>query len=82
MGDRTKRHHHLRVGNQSGRRRPALGRRPGVPGPNTIEPAAVFTKNALNTVDDVVAFGVGPGTEALNGTIENTAIFKIIRDEL
>ena len=50
--------------------------------PGHLEPAAVFSKEALNTVDDVAAFGVGPGTDALNGTIENTTIFKIIRDEL
>jgi len=36
----------------------------------------------LETVEDVVSFGSGPGTEALHGTIDNTQIFKIIRDEL
>jgi len=46
------------------------------------EPAAFYTKSALNTVDDVVAFGTGPGTEALRGCIDNTQIFKMIRDEL
>jgi len=29
-----------------------------------------------------VAFGSGPGTEALQGSVENTAIFDIIRDQL
>jgi len=33
-------------------------------------------------VEDVVSFGSGPGTEMLHGTIDNTQIFKIIRDEL
>jgi alkaline phosphatase len=46
------------------------------------EPAAFYTKSALNTVEDVVAFGAGPGTEALHGSIDNTQVFKIIRDEL
>src|SRR6185312_10798210 len=46
------------------------------------EPAAVSTKAALNTVDDVAAFGAGPGTEALQGSLDNTAIFRIIRDEM
>jgi alkaline phosphatase len=46
------------------------------------EPGAFYTKSALNTVDDVVAFGTGPGTEMLHGCIDNTQIFKIIRDEL
>jgi alkaline phosphatase len=46
------------------------------------EPAAFYTKSALVTVEDVAAFGNGPGTEALQGVIENTDIFKILRDEL
>jgi alkaline phosphatase len=46
------------------------------------EPAASYTKSALETVEDVVSFGSGPGTERLHGTIDNTQIFKIIRDEL
>lgn len=44
------------------------------------EPAAFFAPSALNTVDDVVAFGTGPGAEALHGTVDNTALFRIIRD--
>jgi alkaline phosphatase len=46
------------------------------------EPAAFYTRSALETVEDVVSFGSGPGTEGLHGTIDNTHIFKIIRDEL
>jgi alkaline phosphatase len=46
------------------------------------EPAAFYAKNALNTVDDVVAFGSGAGTESLHGTIDNTAIFRLIRRNL
>src|SRR5438128_7170862 len=46
------------------------------------EPGAFYTKSALNTVEDAVAFGSGPGTEALHGCIDNTQIFRIIRDEL
>jgi len=46
------------------------------------EPAAFYAKSALNTVEDVVSFGTGPGTEALDGTIDNTQIFKILRNEL
>ncbi len=46
------------------------------------EPAAFYAKSALVTVEDVVAFGSGPGTDALQGVIENTAIFKILRHEL
>jgi len=46
------------------------------------EPAAFYTKAALVTVEDVVAFGSGPGTEALQGVIDSTAVFKTLRDEL
>ena len=46
------------------------------------EPAAVYAPMALDTTDDVVAFGIGPGTETLRGSIDNTAIFKMIRDLL
>jgi len=46
------------------------------------EPAAVYTKAALDTVEDVIAFGSGPGTDVLRGVIDNTVIFEIIRDHL
>jgi alkaline phosphatase len=46
------------------------------------EPAAFYTKSALVTVEDVVAFGSGPGTDALEGVIDSTAVFEILRDEL
>lgn len=44
------------------------------------EPVAFYAPSALNTVDDVLAFGSGPGAEALHGSMENTALFTIIRD--
>ena len=46
------------------------------------EPAAFYAPTALETVDDVVAFGTGPGAEGLRGSIDNTAIFQLIRDLL
>jgi alkaline phosphatase len=46
------------------------------------EPAAFYTKSALVTVEDVVAFGSGPGTDALQGVMDSTAVFKVLRDEL
>jgi alkaline phosphatase len=52
------------------------------PAPEQLEPAAVSAKSALNTVEDPAAFGAGPGTETLQGVIENTAVFRIIRDKL
>ena len=47
-----------------------------------LEPAAVFDKTALPTVTDVLALGIGPGTENLQGVLDNTAVFKIVRDQL
>jgi alkaline phosphatase len=46
------------------------------------EPAAFYTKSALVTVEDVVAFGNGPGTDALAGVVDSTKVFEILRDEL
>jgi alkaline phosphatase len=46
------------------------------------EPAAFYAPAALETVEDVVVFGAGPGTDAFHGSLDNTAIFKIIRDLL
>jgi len=47
-----------------------------------LEPAALYTKSALPTVDDVVALGSGPGSDELQGVIENTIVFEILRGEL
>jgi len=46
------------------------------------EPAAFYARSALDTVEDVLVLGTGPGTNALHGSMDNTAIFKIIRDLL
>src|SRR6478672_11745105 len=46
------------------------------------EPAAFYTKSALVTVEDVVAFGSGPGTDALQGVVDSTVVFETLRDEL
>src|ERR1700746_1171911 len=46
------------------------------------EPAAFYTKSALGTVEEVLAFGNGPGTDALAGVVESTKVFEILRDEL
>ena len=45
-------------------------------------PAAFYTKSALETVDDVIAFGSGPGTEELEGSVNNTIVFSILRGQL
>ena len=43
------------------------------------EPAAFYAPSALNTLEDVVAIGSGPGAAALHGSLDNTAMFQIIR---
>jgi len=45
------------------------------------EPAAFYAKSALNTAEDVLAFGTGPGTDGLNSVIDNTRVFAILRDQ-
>jgi alkaline phosphatase len=52
------------------------------PAAEQLEPAALYAKSALGTVDDVIALGSGPGAKALQGTVDNTIVFKILRDEL
>jgi alkaline phosphatase len=47
-----------------------------------LEPAAIYAQDAFITVDDVVVFGSGPGTENLRGIMDSTIVFKIIRDNL
>lgn len=44
------------------------------------EPVAFYAPAALNTVEDVLALGSGHGAQGLHGSMQNTAIFKIIRD--
>lgn len=36
----------------------------------------------MNTAEDVIALGAGLGAEKLRGFLDNTDIFKIIRDAL
>ena len=46
------------------------------------EPAAWQTPSALNTAEDVLAAGAGPGSEKLEGFLDNTAIFRLLREAL
>ncbi len=39
-------------------------------------------KPTVNTGGDVIAFGSGLGADALQGTLDNTAVFEILRDNL
>jgi len=46
------------------------------------EPAAIYSPQALNAVGDVILFGVGPGAQQISGTMDNTNVFRIVRDNL
>ena len=46
------------------------------------EPAAFQTPSALNNAEDVVAVARGPGSEKLHGFMDNTDIFRLLRDAL
>jgi alkaline phosphatase len=46
------------------------------------EPAAFFAPAALPVVSDTIAFGSGVGAEALHGTLPQTAIFRLLSDNL
>lgn len=58
---------------------------PGTPAPASNarnEPAAYTYPSALNNAEDVLAFGQGLGSERLHGVLDNTAIFRLLRDAL
>ncbi len=52
------------------------------PPPSADEPAAFYAPTAIDSAQDVIAIGKGPGTEALKGVIDNTAIFQILEGSL
>ncbi|MES2568715.1 MAG: alkaline phosphatase, partial [Verrucomicrobiota bacterium] len=55
-------------------------------GPNgagsKTEPSVFQTPSALNTAEDVIAIGKGDGSEKLHGFLDNTAIFKLLKEAL
>ncbi len=51
-------------------------------GPVSTEPAASKQAAAIGTAEDVIAVGTGPGSEALNGFMDNTDIFRLIEKAL
>ena len=64
--------------------RPASPAMQGSPAPQPVrnEPAAFYAPTAVNSAQDVIAIGRGPGTDALKGIIDNTAIFQILEGQL
>lgn len=49
---------------------------------SALEPAAVQAPSALNSLEDPIANATGLRMEKLHGTIDNTQIFRVIRDAL
>ncbi|HWB60755.1 MAG TPA: alkaline phosphatase, partial [Chthoniobacteraceae bacterium] len=49
---------------------------------NKDEPAAFHSEQAINNADDVIAVGIGQGTQVLKGFQDNTIVFKIVNDNL
>lgn len=52
------------------------------PPPPEQEPAAFFAPSAINAAGDMLAVASGPGSEALHGFLDDTAIYRIINDNL
>jgi alkaline phosphatase len=46
------------------------------------EPAAAYSQTASNTVEDVLLLGTGPGTQNIHGVMDNTIVFRTVRDNL
>jgi len=46
------------------------------------EPTAFYAPVAISNADDVIAVGRGPGSQALKGFLDNTFVFKLMKDGL
>jgi alkaline phosphatase len=46
------------------------------------EPASTLVPSGLNTAEDMIGLGRGPGSERLSGFLDNTVIFEILQDAL
>jgi len=55
---------------------------PGARDLSALEPAAIQSSSALNSIEDPMASATGLRIEKLHGTIDSTDIFAIIRDAL
>jgi len=55
---------------------------PAPPAQPGTEPVAFYAPTAINSAQDVIAVGRGPGTEALRGVIDNTEVYQILEKGL
>lgn len=51
------------------------------PAPNN-QPAAFYAPSAFSNADDMIAVGIGPGSQELDGFLDNTVIFRIVMRNL
>lgn len=61
---------------------PESGTHTGTQGPVSSEPAASRRAAGIETAEDLLAVGQGPGTEQLSGFRDNTLVFEILREAL
>lgn len=61
---------------------PGSGTRSTPDGPEATEPAAVKTAAGIETAEDAMAVGIGAGTDQIKGFMDNTEIFRILRNNL
>jgi alkaline phosphatase len=61
---------------------PGSGTHTSPEGPVPNEPPAWKQAAAIGTAEDVIALGAGPGSEAINGFMDNTDIFRLIEKGL
>lgn len=61
---------------------PAPAAAENVPQPSKTEPAAFGASIAIGTAQDMIIVGTGPGSEVINGFLDNTVVFKIIQKGL
>lgn len=46
------------------------------------EPAAFYSPAAISSAGDMITVGTGPGSQALKGFLDNTFVFKLVKDSL
>lgn len=61
---------------------PGSGTRSTPEGPAASEPAAAPTAAGIETAEDSIVLGSGPGTETIGGFMDNTDLFPILRKNL
>ena len=53
-----------------------------LPDTNKNEPASFYAPTAISSAGDVVAVGIGQGSQSLKGFLDNTFVFTLVKDSL